>query len=225
VASGVLVAYARRIVSKMSYVEIFKVERSGDVVSYGTVRNNHAGAPAIWNDLAKRHGFSDSKYVLMDSKGLESLWESIGTSKLERWEEVLLGCTLDFVWVPPCLVVEAARAFERWYKERGEGIVATTAGIARMMQEIAETDPGAGVAFNMCSAVTPYWYVNDGPCEEDDEAVFRPYNVITDREQLSGEYQGKTAECLSVVLKDSAVCEGCGFMGRGCRMQGSGESK
>ena len=53
------------------------------VVSYGDVRNNHAGAPMIWDDLAKRHGFSSSPYVLSDMKGLEALWGSIGNGKLD----------------------------------------------------------------------------------------------------------------------------------------------
>lgn len=195
----------------MSYVEVFKVEANGDVVSYNTAPNNHAGAPVVWEDLAKRHGFSNSPYVMADIDGLERMWKSIGTGKLERWEELVLVCTFDHIWVPRELVVEASEAIDRFYHERGRRenwkgeitrIDYTLGTVARLMKEIVEKDPSAaGVAFNMCSANSSYWYVHDSQ-EEWDEGVSdpRPYNVLTDKEQLCGPYKGKTAESIADIL-------------------------
>jgi hypothetical protein len=160
----------------------------------------------IWDDLAKRHGFSSSPYILSDMKGLEALWGSIGKGKLEHWEELVLACTFDFVWVPRELVQEAAEGFKRWFARISEGkpnLVPTAAGIGRVMLEILEKHPDClGVAYNMCSANSAFWYVYES--DEDREiGVDRPYNILTDAEQPTGQYKSKKPESVAEILNGS----------------------
>jgi hypothetical protein len=186
----------------MSYVEIFVIEANGDVVSYSEVRNNHACAPMIWQDLANRHSFSASSYVLGDAEGLEALWSSIGSGELTRWEELVLVCTFDFIWVPRELVRESAEAFRRWFRRISKdkpNLVSTAAGVGRQLLEILDKCPDClGVAFNMCSANESFWsvYADEGRME-----ASRAYNILTDGEQLWGEYAGKRAESIAQILE------------------------
>ncbi len=125
--------------------------------------------------------------------------------------------------MPAELVVEAAEAFARWFKERAvrwedrggvrvkTRIAGTAAEIASLMKEIVVRDPDAGAAFNMCSAVAPYWDVweSDGAREAGEDP--RPYNVLKDVEQSCGQYKDKAALSIAAVLEgDSDLLEGNG---------------
>jgi len=188
----------------MSYVEVLQVQENGDVTSFEKVGNGHGYAPFAWQDLATRHGFSSSRYVMGDDDGINRLWSSVGKGVLQRWEEVLLVGTFDFVWFPRELAGELADALDRFYDERAKpkNTVATTAGIARAIRRILMDPTALGIALHVCSAIASFWtYPNK-------ETDLRPYNVLRDGEKPAGtSYAGKRATNALDELKGASDAE------------------
>jgi len=189
----------------MSYVEVFRVDKDGDVVSYDTARNNHGFAPLVWEKLGEKYEVprTNEYYLMMDKPALEATWKLRGEGKLDRLDNVLMGATFDRVWVKRedvPLLVEACRRFNRDHIA-GAKLVDTvdrTADLLEMM--FKEFSDDLGVAFNMCSANGAFWHVRV-PCSECGctcNGDTRPYNVKTDDEQPDGEYYGESAWVLEV---------------------------
>ena len=194
----------------MSYVEVFSINPEGNVISFGSARNNHGGAPMIWEHLIRKYGFSNQPYILSDMEALNRLWQCCGNNVYERWEDVLLAATFDHIYIPPHLtpnlMEEVADSFERFCNEvaKPQNKVETTGEIATLLRKIltqGNHDPQPicwGAAFNMCSAVSPFWNW------EDEEGDSRPYNIFTDAEQTHGEYAGTTPVSLVEALKGAS---------------------
>lgn len=72
----------------MSYVEIFTIKKSGDVVSHSTTHNNHAFAPFVWARLADKYDVPASGW---GTHRFDPLWDLQGTGKLGRLDDILLG--------------------------------------------------------------------------------------------------------------------------------------
>lgn len=186
----------------MSYVEVFFINPHGDVESFGEARNNHGGAPLIWEHLARKYKFSTREYVIGDHEGLERLWAACSTGLMERWEDVLLASTFDRIYVPPALVSEVAETYKRFYEEvvRPQEKVATCLSIAKLLQDIVQQGRGQwGAAFNHCSAVMPFWRVPEDEDDEDGEDE-RFYNVKSNEPHPRGEYKGQVATSIENCL-------------------------
>lgn len=212
----------------MSYVEIFCVEASGDVMSYGRAHNNHAFAPYVWTKLGQKYGFLPNDAYSITHPGTDDLWAAVGTGALSRQDDVLLGATFDRIWV--CKdglneLTEAMAAFHKQYVPHIDTILVSKSILEHML---AVTPDALGAAFNMCSAVEPFWYVPVPTarskmtkealarctCSEPDmcyctATYWRAYNVLKDGAQPWGEYKGKAARELYAELEKvrSETCQ------------------
>jgi hypothetical protein len=176
----------------MSYVTIFKIEQSGDVVPYGEGSNNHVFAPIVWEVLGYKYQYMNKErhpYFLRDP-GLEAMWNTWPDAKMSRLEQVLLGATFDRMWCKREMVPELIEACEWFLSEHVRKPHQTTdwkgnqveayydsralagdaddsiykrKGIIRSLKEIYEDPTSRGIAFNCCSAVSDFWYVHDVP--------------------------------------------------------------
>lgn len=177
----------------MSYVTVYAVHPNGEVLHFGEARNNHGYSPIVWDHLARKYSFSQDRYLMGDTLGLERLWRSCGTGVMSKQEDILLGSTFDRVWIRKDGLERLLEAQEVFYREvvlPGK-FVETIAGCMdferRAMKEIEGL---LGIAFNQCSAVSSFWNL---PYERDveEDYLYRPYNVLTDAEAQFGEYKGK----------------------------------
>jgi len=196
----------------MSYVEIFCIEASGDVMSFGRARNNHGFAPCVWTKLGQKYGFLPKDAYSITHPGTDDLWAAVGTGALSRQDDVLLGATFDRIWIRKeglDELMQAMAAFHKQYTPLCDTILASKLIIERMLMVMPDL---LGIAFNMCSAVEAFWYVpvptprskmtkealarctcsepNLCYCTAD---YWRAYNVLKDGAQPWGEYKGKAA--------------------------------
>ncbi len=178
----------------MSYVEIFRITESGDVLTYDTARNNHGYAGIVWQYLMVQYGLhaTGRPYELNPPWNYEPLWAKFDDGSLEPLDRILLGSTFDRVWVKKETLhdlIKAQRAFHEKYIVPND-IADTISKTADVIEALLAEDPSIlGVAFNMCSANEPYWQVR-----EDEEP--RTYNIFADKDlPLGGE--GKPAWELS----------------------------
>ena len=72
----------------MSYIEIFEVQKDGDVVSYGTTSNNHAFAPVVWDKFMEQYGFQPIGDRFMGDHYFDNLWEGFGTGSPPQRDQV-----------------------------------------------------------------------------------------------------------------------------------------
>lgn len=163
----------------MSYVEVFKVEADGDVVSFDSeARNNHVFAPLVWSILCEKYGYSQG-HGRYDDPGVAAMWKEWPSPKMTRAEQVLLGATFDRVWVKKDLIPELIEACQEFYNtyftspQPCKNWMGQTefrsyddraiVGVIVALIGISEDSTARGAAFNCCSAVTPFWYVSDVP--------------------------------------------------------------
>jgi hypothetical protein len=102
----------------------------------------------------------------------------MGTGKLERGDELLLGATLDRVWISRALVpelIKAMRAFHDRYIAPKK-LVRTISEAADTLDEwLTSSTDDRGVAFHMCSATESFWTIYDSETDET-----RCYNIDRD---------------------------------------------
>ena len=179
----------------MSYVKILAVRSNGDVVTFGTAKNNHGFAPLVWEKLAKKYKVPRSgSYLMMDDVALRALWDMFDGDKLSELDKLLLGATFDRVWVKRETIpklVEACRAFHKEYVA-DNNLVATVDATADKLEELLEAQPDAlGVAFNMCSAIDSFW-----DWEDEETGAVTNYNVLTNKcHPCTGKRHWEISDC------------------------------
>ena len=176
------------------FVEIFRINKEGYVNLFGIAHNHWGCATLIWHDLALRYNITKKCNILADKsqKILKDLFELIGVGKLEWWEEIILACTFDRVWVPKHLIIHAAEAFSKFYERKSSsGIVPTTRDIGKLLKQLDDMpyDLCIGAAFRMCSKIQSFWTIEnkvDGFILE-----VTPYNIFSEINHTHGIYTGK----------------------------------
>lgn len=164
----------------MSFVTVYAIRPNGDAALLGEAKNNHGFAPLVWQKLMVQYGLhpTGSPYDLKPAWHYEPLWSLLGTGKLERSDELLLGITLDRAWIGRALVpelIKSMRAFHTRYIVPNN-LVRTISDAADVLDGwLVECPDDRGVAFNMCSACSSFWEVYD---RETDES--RNYNIDRD---------------------------------------------
>lgn len=178
----------------MSYVEVFAVDKDGDVLSFAEARNNHGYAPIVWDALGSKYGYCVDRFGYGRNSGIDRMWKEWPSPRMTPAERLLLGSTFDFVWIKREHLPALADALDAFYEEHAKpkNIAATTRECARILREIFADESNIGAAFNQCSAVRAFWHTaNDAP-EDDDDPEERPWNVLRDVEQKSGEWAGRS---------------------------------
>lgn len=182
----------------MSYVEVYVVHKNGNVVSYGLARNNHCFAPIVWEVLAKKHKFSNSPYIMSDLPGLQKLWDACFKKPLTEDESFMLAATFDFTWISAADggLKKLCRVLREFYTRYGAALVPTMLEMATIIENAQRElgDDVRGIAFNACSANTPFWLV--------DEIDSRAFNVDTDAGgHPYGQYKGTKPRELKATFK------------------------
>lgn len=175
----------------LGFVEVFRINKEGYVELFGIAHNHWGCATLIWHDLAKRYGVTKNGNILADKSQriLKKLWSSIGKGIMERWEEILLACTFDRVWVPKKLIGEASDAFIKFYGRKSDStIVPTTRDVGILLKQMNDMFELStiGAAFCMCSKVQSFWVI-EGKINEDICRI-KPYNIFSEINHTHGLY-------------------------------------
>lgn len=172
---------------ELGFVEVYQINPAGNVISFGIAQNHWGCATLIWHDLALRYRITSRSNILSGDgyKVLKTLGASIGTGKFERWEELILACTFDRIWIPKYFFQELLEAFEKFYERKASSaIVPTTREISILLRQMNDTS-AIGAAFNMCSKLPSFWVVSS------QDGGKRAYNLFSEN-HTSGDYVGKT---------------------------------
>lgn len=176
----------------MSFVEVFRIKKNGDVKTYSNdAHNNHAGAPLIWRKITELYGLPEMNWA--SEECTDPLFTESNFEKYSREHKILLLSTCDRVWIKkeiiPDLIVAYRNFHNQFVRDKYVDTINQLANIIQKLYDDYKSD--IGIAFNMCSAITPFWYCGR-----------RPYNVFKDKKQRSGEYRGKSAWELSEHMKE-----------------------
>lgn len=176
----------------MSYIEIYKVQKNGDVVSYAKVRNNHAYAPLIYRVMMDEYGYRNEKEhpFFLEDPGLQKMWdecsyrEGIWSGDDMADARLVLMSTYDRVWIEKSLMsdlVRTLRAFCEQHVTSKQMNDETILGCIEQLERLYQVPDTRGVAFNLCSANEPFWDVwTTNPECASYEGDYMPFNVDQD---------------------------------------------
>lgn len=146
----------------MSYVTVYAIRKTGEVERIGEARNGHGYAPCVWQHFARKYNCSTHACLLLDEAGLEKVWKLFQPegATLDRLDNILLGSTLDRVWIKKERLTLLFEAIQRFTDEfiRPNGYVETALECVSIIKAAMEKDSELiGVCFDMCSVVEAYW--------------------------------------------------------------------
>jgi hypothetical protein len=178
----------------MSFVAVFCIKKNGDVVTYSEAHNNHAGAPLIWRKMIELYCLPEMNWA--SEECIDPLFTESNFEKYSREHKILLLSTCDRVWIKREIISELITTYRNFHNQFvRDKYVDTVNQLATIVEKwYSEYKSDIGIAFNMCSAITPFWYCGTSKP--------RPYNVFKDKKQRSCEYIGKGAWELSEHMRE-----------------------
>lgn len=181
----------------MSRVEIYAVDKDGNVGSYGDAKNSWGGAIHIWDALSRK--LFNKRFDLGDSN--PPIWKGVESPKATPNDKIVLCSTFDGCWIKKegdnfAKLIAAYKefwknhnTFQNW---QGNWVdVHPTIPAMIHIFEKAEKDPDVyGLCFNATSVnQNPWWLYNwdAGPEVSQDELdEGRPVNINTDKKEVNG---------------------------------------
>jgi hypothetical protein len=211
------------------FVEVFTVLMNGDVVSYGKALNHHSYAPNIWRALGNKYKFIDPYADILNDSRVQQLFRAVGTGKMDREDDLLVGSTYDFVWIRKeglRQFVSALRNFCRehtWDLSRNN-IADVLNSYGTLPSKIKESNIQLGSsmlnAVNECAEIIERALkdvaglkgIAFNMCSEnapfwyvnDEVSGRRPYNLYLDGDQKTDTYKGRAAWELLWALEDQS---------------------
>lgn len=179
----------------MSYTEIYKVCKNGDVVRSHEIRNSWLGGMYIWRELEEKYlpslpipqwFFSSdyySRFSAFNSDKTQEVWDMYDQNIMKPHEDIVIYSTYDgkiFMRKDFDLLIES---FQEFIKEFDKGNLPDQ---IKAFKELKEDEDCIGIAWNQTSVVCGTWDVY-----EDEEDESRPVNINTDTVRFFV-YQPKT---------------------------------
>ena len=169
----------------MSYTEIYKIDKTGDVTCHEDIKNSWRGAMAIWGTLENRY-LPPYFYPLLkkivprfavyepDNNPMREVWDLSKSDIISDADKIVL-CTTFNKWIVLKddfkTVIDAFNSFE------GETSLKEQAEVIR---SLINDEDCIGVAWNQTSTCSSVWSVYD-----DEDAEPRLYNIFKDTEHTN----------------------------------------
>lgn len=157
----------------MSYTELFRVEKNGDVASQAEFRNAHGGAMFVWDMLCGAYRVEGPMFKLREGETdrYSNLW-ALAADKPEifrPWEWNTLVSTYDNVVVTELQILAAS--FDLFAQIYDDGSRVCSLGAqADALRNLLKTD-ARGAAWNQTSVNCDYiWRIWDE--DEDEERIY-----------------------------------------------------
>lgn len=178
----------------MSYTEIYKVRKNGDVELSHEIKNSWLGGMYIWRELEEKYLPSlpipnwmdtnyNSRFNGFQSDKTQEVWDMYDQNKMKPHEDVVMYSTYDrkiFMREHFELLIES---FEEFIKEFNIGNLSEQ---IKAFNELKEDEDCIGIAWNQTSVNCGTWDVY-----EDDEDGPQPVNINVDTDRFFI-YQPKT---------------------------------
>ena len=165
----------------MSYTELYRVDKSGDVKPYAEFGNSHHGGMFIWTAFAI-HWLGMKMFPLFDElQKQQRVWDLWKDSRLSRGEKLILFSTFDGQIIPREMLDELAGAmvaFELRFADANHG--SHLGRQAMRLRELARDEDCFGAAWNQTSVNADPWPYEDEEGTQDSDA--RCYNINTGSE-------------------------------------------
>lgn len=211
------------------FVEVFTMLMNGDVVSYDKALNHHSYAPNIWRALGAKYKFLDPYADILNDARVQQLFRAVGTGKMNREEDLLVGSTYDFVWIRNDGLPQFVTALDHFCKEHTWDL--SRSNFAEVLNsygtfpsKIKESDIqlGASTLNAVCTCaeiikramkeVAGLKGIAFNMCSEnapfwyvnDEVSGRRPYNLYLDGTQKADTYKGRAAWELLWALEDQS---------------------
>jgi len=190
----------------MSYTEMYKVDREGNVRHAAEFHNASHGAWLVWKQLCERYLPGKDlvmSLIKLDDGGMQEVWDLWKNPAVSLTHRIVMASTFDRVMVrcenlprlieaieeyvndfdrphliqPSELIVYPANAPPPPFPDREALPTTTLSAQARKLRELAQDDGVAAVCWNQTSVNCNPWWVYNGDDEEDEG---RPYNINVD---------------------------------------------
>ena len=160
----------------MSYTEMYKVDRDGNVHHAAEFHNSHRGAWLVWKQMCERYLHKDAVMLIMEpgNGGMQEVWDLWKAPRVLRQHRIVMASTFDRVMVRRDNLLRLIEAIEEYAKDFDPG---TLLAQARKLQELVQDDDVIAVCWNQTSVNCNPWWVYDGDDELDEG---RSYNVNAD---------------------------------------------
>lgn len=167
----------------MSYTEIFKINKAGDIKGYADIRNAHRGAMAVWHRLDKKYlppyvpeyakifGSPGEEYsrafALSSENAIQEIWDLQNNPEISLTDLIALYSTFDKMIVLKADFPQLLRAFREFDSE------CSLPEQADVIEALMSDNDCIGVAWNQTSVCCDTWrnYI-----EEKEE--YAPYNIF-----------------------------------------------
>lgn len=176
----------------MSHTTMHVFDKDGKATRHLEYGNSWGYAMPCWNYLAdkylRRPGENDIDLNVrwfIQGKG-EPIWELMKDPRLEHWERIILGATLDRVFVKREHFADLATCFRKFDAETRKKHPNAVCHYAAMAQDLEQLPADTtAVAWNATSVTETYWWkYDDCECPEDAECEHeegRPYDMNKDQ--------------------------------------------
>jgi len=170
----------------MSYTEIYKFKKDGNIECFAEVKNAFRGAMAIWSNVEKRYlpkfmpiwAMGDtSKYYSRVSDimggGIKEIWALFETTKISETDKIVLGSSFDNVVVMKEDLPKLIEAFRNFVGETSLNEQAD------LIEKAYNTDDDLiAIAWNQTSVNGDAWQSNETGLDEDGDEIYLPYNLL-----------------------------------------------
>lgn len=183
----------------MSCVEIYAINRDGDVVDFGEARNSHGYAPHIWEVLSQKLCGTSFPWSSKDVP----VWKKFRDPSVSENERIVLGATYDAVWIKRENIPRLVTALEAFWEKHATiypqetrpsmfstpvpvAVYRTIPALIEILVKIAADDKYRGVCFNATSVNGNPWRVREPQEGEDYDDDPRAFNFDKDTQDTNG---------------------------------------
>lgn len=163
----------------MSYTEIYKVKKDGDVVMIDEVRNAHRGAWSVWAILEERHLPTTEITRLFTIPSQENkqkeIWDLAYNEKIPLHERMVLLSTFDNAIVSKQNIPDLLESFRKF---DGETSLKEQANIIE--ETFKNDDDMIGIAWNETSVNGDAWLSPNLTIDENGVEDYPVYNIFRD---------------------------------------------
>lgn len=160
----------------MSYTEMFKVPKHGDIEHVADFKNAFLSAWHVWSEMAEAYIHKDASRMMLE-KDMQPVWDLWKRPDVPLDYRIVMAFTFDNVMVKRENFIRLAEAMEAFCKRFGSGSLWEQAEVLR---QLAADETAYAVCWNQTSVNADTWWVRDETLSEDEDEQYRMYDISKD---------------------------------------------
>jgi hypothetical protein len=168
----------------VSYVEIYGIHLTGDVLHYGEARNAHGCAWHIWDTLCQK--YCGKRFSTLNNA--DDFWGLPESGLMSKSEDLVLVFTYDYHWFQRRDIPDLVQALQDFWGSHSKftgwdgkvvSVAPTIPEVIRILNQASEDESLWGVCFNQTSVNSNPWVVRE-PKKPYSEAVKEDPGLIAE---------------------------------------------